>query len=87
MWEKFAEEICDTLDRSLARVEKRCDNWKDFIDGKKELKDVISENTQINLKGLNDGANLFSKVNFNAIDYTKLILSSHQTIRNDDFRI
>ncbi len=65
MWEKFAEEVCDTLDRSLARVEKRCDNWKDLIDGKKELKDVISENTQINLKGLNDGANLFSKVNEN----------------------
>ncbi len=61
MWEKFAEEICDTLDRSVERVEKRCDNWKEFIDGKKELKDVISENMEINLKGLNDGANILSK--------------------------
>ena len=43
MWEKFAEEICDTLDRSVERVEKRCDNWKEFIDGKKELNEVTKE--------------------------------------------
>ena len=32
---------------------------------KKELKDVISENMEINLKGLNDGANILSKLGEN----------------------
>lgn len=61
MWKKFAEEICDTLDRSVERLEKKCDNWQEFIDGKKELKDVISKNIEINLKGLNDSANILVK--------------------------
>lgn len=63
MFEKFVDELLDMCDKSIERMDKKCDNWKDFIDGKKEFSEVIKENTKVNLNGLNAAANLVSKLN------------------------